>query len=123
MANLRLRENRARDALPLIEEATAIDQQNLPPGHPFIGDDLHDLGLVYETLGRKDMARLMLNAALDSLEAGAARDTPRVAYVESDLSRLYRDAGEQNAADAALRDAKRILNKAEAEEHRRERQV
>ena len=121
LANLYLRWGRGADALPLVEEATAIDQARLGPTHPFIADDLHDLGLVYDALHRTDAARHAFGAAIDLLEKGAGRDTPRVAYAEIELSRLYRQQGDTAAADAAFRDARRILNKAEAEEHRRER--
>ena len=123
LANLDLREGKAGDALPLLEEAAAIDRGRLGPAHPFIADDLHDLGLAYDALHRGEAARAAFTAALDILKRGAGRETPRVAYVEIELSRLYRQQGEAEAADAAFKDARRILNKAEAEEHRRERQV
>lgn len=121
LANLYLRRGRPAEALPRLEEATAIDQARLGPTHPFIADDLFDLGLVYDGLHRGDLARRAFAAAIDVLEKGAGRDTPRVAYVEIELSRLARQQGDAAAADAAFRDARRILNKAEAEEHRRER--
>lgn len=120
-AHLRLRQGRPRDALTLIEAAAAIDQRRLAPTHPFIADDLYDLGLVYDALQRKAAARRAFLAARNLLERGAGRETPRVAYVELELARLYRQHGEDAAAEAAFRDARRILNKAEAEEHRRER--
>jgi tetratricopeptide (TPR) repeat protein len=123
LANLYLRQGKPRDALPLFEEAAAIDQGRLGPTHPFIADDLYDLGVAYDTLHRSDEARRAFTAALDILERGAGRETPRIAYAEIELSRLYRQAGEHTAADAAFRDARRILNKAEAEEHDRERNV
>ena len=123
LGNLHLREGKAGDALPLFEEAAAIDQSRLGPTHPFIADDLHDLGLAYDALHRGDEARRAFLAAIDVLEHGAGRETPRVAYAELELSRLYRQAGNEPAAEAAFRDARRILNKAEAEERRRERQV
>ncbi len=123
LANLYLRQGRAGAALPLIEEAAAIDQSRLGATHPFIADDWHDLGLAYDALKRGDAARRAFIAAIDVLERGAGRDTPRVAYAELELSRLYRQAGNDAAADAAFHDARRILNKAEAEEHKRERQV
>ena len=122
-ANFYLRQGKAGDALPLIQEATVIDQSRLGPTHPFIADDLHDLGLAYDALHRGDAARRAFIAALGILERGAGRETPRVAYVEIELSRLYRQAGKDAAAAAAFKDARRILNKAEAEEHSRERQV
>lgn len=123
LGNLYLRQGKAGDALPLFEEAAAIDQSRLGPTHPFIADDLHDLGLAYDALHRDEEARRAFIAAVDVLERGAGRETPRVAYAELELSRLYREAGEDAASDAAFKDARRILNKAEAEEHKRERQV
>ncbi len=123
LGNLHLRQGRAGEGLPLFAEAAAIDQARLGPTHPFIADDLHDLGLAYEALKRDDQALLAYLAALAVLERGAGRDTPRVAYVELELSRLYRRKGDAAAAEAAFRNARRILNKAEAEERRRERRV
>lgn len=123
LANLYVRDGRAGAALPLIEQAAAIDQTRLGPTHPFIADDLHDLGAVYTALGRDGEARRAFTAAIDILQRGAGRDTPRVAYAEIELSRLYRRQGQAAAADAAFKDAQRILNKAEAEEHRCERSV
>ena len=43
---------RRSEALPLIQQAAAIDQARLGAGHPFIADDLFDLGLVYDGLKR-----------------------------------------------------------------------
>jgi hypothetical protein len=123
LGNLYLRQGRAADALPLIEVAAAIEQKQLGPTHPFIADDLYDLGLAYDALKRRVEARHAFLAAIAVLERGAGRDTPRVAYAEVELSRLYRQEGDGAAADAAFRDARRILNKVEAEEHKREREV
>jgi tetratricopeptide (TPR) repeat protein len=122
LGNLYLRQGRAGDALPLFEEVAAIDQSRLGASHPTIADDLHDLGLAYDALHRAE-ARATFAAAIKILESGAGRETPRVAYAEIELSRLYRQAGDDAAAEAAFNDARRILNKAEAEEHKRERQV
>ncbi len=121
LAHLRLRQGRPGDALPLIEAAAAIDQRRLAATHPFIADDFYDLGLVYAALQRDAAARRAFLAARDVLERGAGRETPRVAYAELELVPLYRNHGEDAAAEAAFRDAHRILRKAEAEERRRER--
>jgi tetratricopeptide (TPR) repeat protein len=123
LANLALRQGRPAEALPLIEEAAAIDQLRLGENHPFIADDLYDLGLAYAALERAEDARRAYIAAIRVLERGAGRETPRVAYAELELSRLYRQAGDAAAAEAAFRNARRILNRAEREERRRERQV
>ena len=123
LGNLYLRWDRPEDALPPLQEAAAIDQMRLGPAHPFIADDLHDLGLAYEALSRPERARRLFLAALALLERGSERDTPRVAYSELALSRVERQLGHPAAADAARRDARRILDKAEAEERRRERRA
>jgi tetratricopeptide (TPR) repeat protein len=123
LAHLYWREEKPDRALPLIEEAVAIDQARLGPAHPFIADDFYDLALVYEAMRRGDAAFKALTTAIEILEGGAGRETPRVAYAELELERLYRERGQDAEAEAAFRDARRILNKAEAEEHRREREV
>jgi tetratricopeptide (TPR) repeat protein len=123
LGNLYLRWDRPDDALPLLQEAAAIDQTLLGPTHPFIADDLHDIGLAYEGLNRPERARRLFLAALAMLERGTERDTPRVAYAELALSRAERQLGHPAAADAAQRDARRILDDAEAEERRRERRA
>lgn len=123
LGHLYWREEQPEKALPLIEEAVAIDQARLGAMHPFVADDFFDLALVYDALKRDDAALRALQAALDILERGVGRETVRVAYVEIELSRLYRERDQETEADAAFRDARRILNKAEAEEHKREREV
>jgi tetratricopeptide (TPR) repeat protein len=123
LANVELRAHRFAEALPLIQQALAIDQARLGPTHPFIGDDLLDLGLVYDGLKQTAKARWAFAAAIDVLERGAGRDTPRVAYVELELARLDRQDGKDTEAEAAFKDARRILHKAEDEEHTRERRI
>jgi tetratricopeptide (TPR) repeat protein len=123
LGNLYLRWGRPEDALPPLQHAAAIDQMRLGPAHPFIADDLHDLGLAYDALNRPERARRLFLAALAVLERGTGRDTPRAAYAERALSRVERQLGHPAAADAVQRDARRIMNKAEAEERRRERRL
>ena len=123
LARLELRRGEPAAALPRIEQAISIDQSGLGPNHPLIADDWHDLGHVYAALNRRVTARAALTAAINVLEHGAGRETPRLGYAEIELSTLYRQTGDEAAAEAAFHDARRILNKAEAEEHRRERQI
>jgi eukaryotic-like serine/threonine-protein kinase len=118
-----LRSHRFAEALALIQQAVAIDQERLGAAHPFIADDLFDLGLVYDGLKRTAEARRAFATALAVLERGVGRDTPRAAYVELELARIDRQDGKAAEADAASRDAKRILYKAEDEERRRERRL
>ena len=123
LANAELRAHRFAEALPLIQQAAAIDQAKLGPAHPFIADDLFDLGLAYDGLKRTAEARRALGTALDVLRRGDSRNTPRVAYIEMELARIDRQDGKDADAEAASRDAKRILHKAAEEEHRRERRA
>jgi tetratricopeptide (TPR) repeat protein len=121
LGNLYLRWDRPEDALEPFQQATAIDQMQLGPAHPFIADDLYDLGIAYDALNRPDQARRMLLAALSVLERGTERDTPRAGYVERALGRVEQQLGDAAAAEMAQSEARRILDKAEAEERRRER--
>lgn len=135
LGNLYLRWERPEQALPLLQQAAAIDQLRLGPAHPFIADDLHDLGLAYEALNRPERARRLFLAALAVLERGTgsntgsetgsetASDAPRIAYTELALSRVERRLGHAEAAEAAFRNASRLLNAAETEERRRERRA
>lgn len=123
LANAELRAHRFAAALPLIEQAAAIDQAKLGAAHPFIADDLFDLGLAYDGLKRIAEARRAFAVAVEVLGRGVGRGTPRLAYAEMELARLDRQDGEEAEAEAASRDAKRILHKAEEDEHRRERRI
>jgi serine/threonine-protein kinase len=123
LGNLYLRWDRAKDALPRLQEAAAIDRMRLGPAHPFVADDFYDLALAYEALHRPERGRRMVLAALAGLERRGGRDTSRAAYAELALSRIERTLGAAGAAEAAFRDARRILNKAAAEERRRERRA
>ena len=123
LANAELRAHRFAEALPPLQQAVAIDQAKLGPAHPFIADDLLDLGLTYDGLKRTAEARRALATALDLLQRGEGHDTPRVAYIDMELARIDRQDGNEADAEAVSRDAKRILRKAEEEEHRRERRM
>ncbi|MBV8777445.1 MAG: tetratricopeptide repeat protein, partial [Alphaproteobacteria bacterium] len=70
LANVYLRANRPGAAVPLIEEAAAIEQAQLGVGNPMIGDDLYDLGLACDGLKRPEVARRVFAAAVKAYEAG-----------------------------------------------------
>jgi len=123
LAESYLRQKRFIDALPLIEEALLIDQRLLGATHPFIADDLHDLGLVYlETRRPADAAR-SLKAAIDLLNRGIGRRTPGVGYIELLLARAEHEQGHEEEAGALFTAARQLLNAAEEEERERERQI
>src|SRR5439155_7188990 len=88
LGRLYLRQGRASDALPLTERAAAIDRRRLGPAHPFIADDLHDLGLIYDALDRGEEARQAFLAEIEVLDRGAGRETVRAGYAQLELSRL-----------------------------------
>ena len=90
LANLHLRQGRAGDALPLLEEAAAIDQGRLGPTHPVIADDLHDLGLAYAALPPRRAPRRCRAFPRRSLSSGCSAGTDAaVAHVELNW-RLHR---------------------------------
>jgi tetratricopeptide (TPR) repeat protein len=115
-----LRQKRYAAALPLIEEAAAIDQDRLGPTHPLIAEDLHDLGTIYLATGRPADAALAFGTAKRLLEHGAGRGTPILAYIELDLARSEHVLGHDEKAQALFRAARQILNAAEDEERERQ---
>jgi tetratricopeptide (TPR) repeat protein len=120
LANTLLRAKRVTAALPLIEEATALDQSRLGPDHPFIVDDFYTLGLAYLEAKRPALAQKALDAAARRLDRGE-RDRPREGYVKLALSRALHEQGREQEAAALFAEARRILNTAEEQERERER--
>jgi hypothetical protein len=123
LANLLIRDEHFGEALPLIEQAIAIDQSKLGPTHLLIADNFCDLGLIYAGLKRDDDARRVLNFAIDLLDGSADSGDTRIAYADLQLATVLRRLGDTEAADAADEDAKRILDEAEDKERERERQI
>jgi tetratricopeptide (TPR) repeat protein len=123
LANTYLRAKRFADALPLIEEATALDQDFLGANHPLISDDLYTLGLVYLESKRAAEAKRAFRAALNLLNRGGGRDTPRAGYIQLALARATHEAGREEESSALFAEARRILNAAAREDREREREV
>jgi hypothetical protein len=123
LANLQLRGQRCDQALPLIEEAIAIDQQRLGANHPLIADDFADLGLIYAGLGRDGAASDALYFAIDLLENGSSEESTRLGYAELEIAPILRRLGQKEDAETALKDGKRIVDAAEEDERQRERQI
>jgi tetratricopeptide (TPR) repeat protein len=123
LANTFLREKRFSDALPLVEEATAIDQSRLGATHPLIADDFYDLGLIYLETKRVPDAQKALEAAVSLLNRGAGRGTPRVAYIQLALARAAHEQGRETEAATLFAEAQRLLNAAEEEGRSREREI
>ena len=72
LAKAYLRQKRFAEALPLIEEATSIDQDRLGAGHPLIAEDFHDLGLIYLATEPPPTQR-RFHTAIDLLDRGTGR--------------------------------------------------
>ena len=123
LANLLLRAQRFDEALPLIEQAIAIDQERLAATHPLIADDFADLGLIYVGLGRDAAAADALYFAIDLLDHGTAEESTRLGYAELELAPILRRLGQTKDADAAFKDAKRILDAAVNDERQYERDI
>jgi tetratricopeptide (TPR) repeat protein len=123
LGTLYLRQKRYTDALPPLEQAAALDQQALAPGHPFIADDYYDLGLVFDGLKRPAESHAALRFAVRLLEKGPEKESLRLAYAERELARVLRAAGETGEAGAAEQESKRLIDRIEDGERDRERQV
>jgi len=123
LAKAYIRQSRFTEALPLIEEATLIDQQRLGATHPLIAEDFHDVGLIYLATNRSADAAKAFRTAIEVLDRGVGRRTPTLAYVELDLARAEHALGHDDKAQPLFSDARRILNLAEDEERERQRRV
>jgi tetratricopeptide (TPR) repeat protein len=123
LANVLLRAQHFDKALPVIEQAIAIDQEKLGQTHPLIADDYADLGVIYAGLGRDDAAADALYFAIDLLERGSNEESTRLGYAELSIAPILRRLGQTEDADAAFKDAKHILDKAAEDERQRERQL
>lgn len=123
LAKAYIRQKRFNEALPLIEEATLIDQQRLGSTHPLIAEDFHDIGLIYLANNRTADAAKAFRNAIRVLDRGAGRGTPTLAYVELDLARAEHARGHKDKARSLFGDARRILNTAEDDEQERQRRV
>lgn len=123
LANTYLRQKHPAVALPLIEEATLIDQTCLGPAHPIIAEDFHDLGVVFLAMNRPEDAAKALHTGMDLLDHGAGRDMPTLAYIMLDLARAEHILGHDDKAQSLFTAARRILNAAEDGERDRQRQA
>jgi tetratricopeptide (TPR) repeat protein len=123
LAKAYIRQKQYTQALPLIEEATAIDQQLLGATHPLIAEDFHDLGLIYLATLRQADAAKAFHTAIGILDRGPGRGTPTFAYIELDLARAEHTLGREDKAQSLFSNARRILNAAEDEERERQRRV
>ena len=123
LANTFLREKRFSDALPLVEEATAVDQSKLGATHPFIADDFYGLGLIYLETKRAPDAQKVLEAAVNLLNRGAGRGTLRLAYIQLALARAAHEQGRETESATLFAEAQRVLTAAEEEGRRREREI
>jgi tetratricopeptide (TPR) repeat protein len=122
LASAYIRQKRFAEALPAIEEATLLDQQQLGAGHPLIAEDFHALGLIYLATGRAADAAMAFRTAVSVL-ARNGDATPTLAYIELDLARAEHALGHEDKAQALFKDARRILNVASDKEHKRQRRI
>ncbi len=122
LASAYIRQKRFAEALPAIEEATLLDQQQLGAGHPLIAEDFHALGLIYLATGRAAAAAMAFRTAVSVL-ARNGDATPTLAYIELDLARAEHALGHEDKAQALFKDARRILNLASDKEHKRQRRI
>lgn len=123
LASLYLRQDRYRDALPLVEEAILIDQDRLAPDHPVLAGDWYDLGVAYFGLGRAAEAERAFRGAAERLDRGPGRETAGAANAELGLARVLQKRGRDEEAGALFEDARRILGDTTRAERRRERQT
>jgi tetratricopeptide (TPR) repeat protein len=91
LGRIAFREGQFRDARNRFRQAVEIGEKSYKKGHPFVGIDLHNLGLTLRALGSLDKARGVLWRALDILMPRLGADSLRVRRAEEALA-LVADA-------------------------------
>ncbi|HEY0990610.1 MAG TPA: tetratricopeptide repeat protein, partial [Kofleriaceae bacterium] len=104
IASLQLRAGRARDALPLLERALAIDGSQLGPTTEAVSELHLALGRTQLALHRPALAIAHLEAALPHAEHGPPGE---LAELRFDLARALVDSGRDRTRGLALADAAR----------------
>jgi tetratricopeptide (TPR) repeat protein len=122
LADADFRQKRYAAALPLIEQAAAVDQDRLAPAHPLIAEDLDTIGRIYLETDRAADAAQILRAAVGLLERGPGGNTPTLAYLDLDLARAEHALGREEQSQALFKAAQHILNASQDEERDRQRQ-
>lgn len=86
LGRIAFREGQFRDARNRFRQAVEIGEKSYKKGHPFVGIDLHNLGLTLRALGSLDKARDILWRALDILVPRLGADSLRVRRAEEALA-------------------------------------
>lgn len=86
LGRIAFREGLFRDARNRFRQAVEIGEKSYKKGHPFVGIDLHNLGLTLRALGSLDKARGVLRRALDILIPRLSAGSPRVRWTEKALA-------------------------------------
>jgi CHAT domain-containing protein len=81
------------EAIPLAQQALAIDEKALGPDHPDVATGLNNLAELYRNQGRYVEAETLLKRALAIYEKALGPDHPDVAQSLNNLARLYYDQG------------------------------
>ncbi len=110
------REGKARDALPLAQEAVKSRRRLLGESHPLYALSLFNLAALYHALGQMERAEALYREAMEIYKSVLAEAHPDYATCLNNLAALYVQAGDYKRAQPLLRQVvairKRILGEA-----------
>jgi tetratricopeptide (TPR) repeat protein len=92
------------DAVPLLEDAIARQEENLGDDHPETLGTKSNLALVYRDSGRADEAVRLLREALPVAERKLGAENAQTLGIRRDLARAHLDAGDPGEAIPTFRD-------------------
>jgi tetratricopeptide (TPR) repeat protein len=111
------REGKFAEAVPLAQQALAIDEKALGPDHPDVATDLNNLAELYRNQGRYAEAEPLLKRALAIREKALGPDHSDVAGSLNNLATLYRDQGRYAEAEPLYKHSLAINEKALGPDH------
>jgi CHAT domain-containing protein/tetratricopeptide (TPR) repeat protein len=110
-------EERIGDALPLMEQATALREQVLGPENPEVATSLDNLGTLYGGRGDHERAEALLKRALAMRERLLGAEHPDVGRSLNNIAMLYLKLRRIDEAETAAKHALSILKRALPADH------
>jgi tetratricopeptide (TPR) repeat protein len=103
-ANQLFQQGKAREALPLFEQISALRREAAGEQDPVYAGTLYDLGAVHLTLGDMDKAESYYRRALAIQEATRGVDDPSAVATRKELAGVLASRGDMDAAAVMYRD-------------------
>ena len=111
------KQGRYTEAIPIFEEALAIDEKALGPDHPDVAKSLNNLAMVYQALGDYSKTEPLYKRSLVIFEKTHGANHPAVATSLNNLAVLYTSLGRYSKAKPLYKRSLAIREKALGPDH------